>query len=144
MFYSLAAVFAIYVKSRWGECKELSVLLPCIISIWAVCYRYKRSKLILYWCCKNFFEFLRQFPNLRRCYVLIMLITEIATIHMFFSLHVNDVCVYVFNTQLLSYLQLCTANSFKNILEPYIFISHWTSDHVSNLFLYIICLCLCD
>lgn len=53
LFFSLAAVFAIYIKSRWGKGKELSVLLPCIISIWAVCYRNDQSKLTLYQWCKN-------------------------------------------------------------------------------------------
>lgn len=37
IFCFLTAVFAIYFKSRWGKCKEeLSILLPCIISICAI------------------------------------------------------------------------------------------------------------
>ena len=84
LFYSLAAVFAIYVESRWGKCKELSVLLPCIISIWAVCYRNNQSKLILYWWCKNVF-WVSQTAFKLKCSFLIMLIMETATIWIAFS-----------------------------------------------------------
>lgn len=69
---------------QMGKMQKLSVLLPCIISIWAVCYRNNQSKLMFYWWCKNLF-WVSQTVFKLKCSLLIMLIMETATICIAFS-----------------------------------------------------------
>lgn len=71
IFCFLTAVFAIYFKSRWGKCKEeLSVLLPCIISICAIhqthctAYTYFVVKILL----EFHYKLLAGFLYMNRCW----------------------------------------------------------------------------
>lgn len=54
-----------------------------------------------------------------------------------FSFNVNDVCVYVFHIQLLSYLQNCTANLFKSMIRDHIYLFHTRNKIMCEIYIYI-------
>lgn len=65
--------------------------------------------------------------------------------YIYFGLHRNDVCVYVFNIQLLSYLQVCTAHLLQNIFWKHtdIYVTLQVESWIRLIHLYNLCVYMC-